>query len=146
MRAILHCVDEVFPPLEDGDSPYRQEPTSIKKLNKGDGHPTTQKIILGWLIDFMACTIKLTEQRRARLGEILEQYPRSRKRTSVSEWHKVLGELQSMAVTLPGSRGLFSTLQLAFKKEVTCIRLTTAIHDTLDDFCWILDRLESRPT
>lgn len=102
-RAILHSIDKVFWPLEDGDLPYRQETTLIKKLNKGDGHPTTHKTMLGWDINFTAYTMELTPRQRAWLAEILANYPRSCKHTSVSEWHKVLGELCSMALALPGS-------------------------------------------
>lgn len=145
-RAILHSIDMVFRPLDSDDSPFRQEPVSVKKLNKGDGHPTTVKTILGWRLDLLANTLELTPRRRARLDDILSNYPRTRQRTSVTEWQKVLGELRSMAVALPGSRGLFSSLQFAFKPSVQRIRLTKPVHDTLDDFRWIASQLDKRPT
>ena len=87
------------------------------KFAKGDGCPATRKIILGWLIDSVAMTIQLSARRRQRLDDILADLPRTRTRVSVQKWQQVLGELRSMAVALPGSRGLFSALQFRFKAD-----------------------------
>ena len=34
---ILHTIDKIFRPLYKQDSVYRQEPVSVKKLQKGEG-------------------------------------------------------------------------------------------------------------
>ena len=60
-RAIFHSLDKVIRPLEDGDSKFRTEPCSLKKLDKGDGSLSTSKETLEWLIDTRAMTIFLTE-------------------------------------------------------------------------------------
>lgn len=145
-RAVLHSLDDVFRPLAADDLPARQEPASRKKLQKGDGFMATRKVILGWLIDSLAMTITLTERRFQRLQEILADLPRSRKRVAIRTWHKILGELRSMALAIPGSRGLFSALQFRFKADKTRIRLTTMVHDFLDDFRWLVASLHTRPT
>ena len=55
----------------------------------------------------------------------------------VDKWHKTLSELISMALALPGARGLFSQMQ-----ESLChvkgkrFTLSPGIHDALDDFKW----------
>ena len=146
VRAILHATDKVFRPLDPTDRPERQEPMSLKKLRKGDGFPHTSKVVLGWLIDTRAYTIHLSPRRQLRLQEILDGLPRSRRRVAVKEWQKVLGELRSMALALPGGRGLFSALQVVFKAHQTRVRLTKLVHDFLDDFRWIAASLQTRPT
>ena len=146
VRAVLHAADQVFRPLSDEDGPHRQEPVSVKKLRKGDGFPCTRKVVLGWLIDTRAGTIHLSPRRSLRLQEILAGFPRSRKRVSLQEWRKVLGELRSMALALPGCRGLFSALQTVYKPGQTRLRLTRLTHDFLDDFRWIATSLQQRPT
>jgi hypothetical protein len=91
-RILLHTLDEVFRPLESGDSPSRKEPASVKKLLQGDACWTTRKVILGWIIDTLKMTIELPQHRVDRLAEILESIPRTQKRVSVQKWQQVLGE------------------------------------------------------
>ena len=43
-----------------------------------------------------------------RLAEILSSILASQKGMSVKKWHKVLGELYSMSLAMPGARHLFS--------------------------------------
>jgi hypothetical protein len=101
--------------------------------------------MLGWLLDTEAMTLELPLHRRQRLQEILDSIPRSQHRTTAKKWHKVLGELRSMSIALPGSRGLFSQLQLALTDK-SRIRLDRGVHDALADFQWLKDNLTSRPT
>ncbi len=80
-------------------------------------------------------TITLPANRAERLKELLDDIPRTQHRLSKEKWHTVLGELRSMALALPGARGLFSLLQEAFcHKEKHRIRLSAGVHDALDDF------------
>jgi hypothetical protein len=118
---------------------------SVKKLRQGDAYWSTRKLMLGWLLDTLTMTLELPLHRRERLQVILDSIPRSQKRTTAKKWHKVLGELRSMSVALPGSRGLFSQLQLALKDQ-SRIRLDRGVHDALADFQWLKDNLASRPT
>ncbi|VEU39857.1 unnamed protein product, partial [Pseudo-nitzschia multistriata] len=148
-RALLHSLDKVFRPLDKQDTPYRQEPASIKKLKKGDATWTTSKVILGWLIDTTTKTISLPPHRVARLQELLQAIQPTQKYAKVADWHKLLGELRSMSLALPGSLGLFSMLQEAFchqEKGRNRLRLTRALHGFLQDFQWLAKDIASRPT
>ena len=107
---------------------------------------STKKTILGWEFDTVNMTIHLSKRRRQRLQDILAELPHDKKRVSIKTWHKVLGELRSMTLALPGSRGLYSALQVRFKADKKRIRLTRMVHDFLDDFRWIAQTLDSRPT
>ena len=133
-QAILHSIDEVFQPVDPLDNPKHQEPASCKKLAKGDVHMAMMKTILGWDIDTRRMTSCLTSCCLARLKELLDLIPRLRKCLPVKEWHKGLGELLSMTTALPGSKGLFSALQLCFQHDKTRMRVTTLVHNFLDNF------------
>ena len=148
-RTLFHCLDEVFRGLDLSDSPHRQEPASVKKLRRGDGAWTTRKLVLGWLIDTVRMTIELPPHRVDRLHAILASIPPTRNRVGWKEWHKVLGKLRSMALAIPGGRGLFSTLQEAFQHPTTTggrLKLGQPVHDFLNDFRWLARELTSRPT
>jgi len=117
-RTLLHSIDRVFRPLHPTDHASRQEPVSQKKLATGDGQWSTQRTVLGWLLDTKARTITLPAHRAACLHDILAAVPRECSRISTRHWHQLLGELRSMTLALPGSRGLFSTLQEAFDTRI----------------------------
>jgi hypothetical protein len=146
-RVLLHSLDEVFRPLQPGDNPHRKEPASEKKLGQGDGYWETRKLVLGWIIDTIAMTIELPPHRQDRLRELLQSIPRTQKRTSVRKWQQILGELRSMAIAIPGSRGLFSWMQETLKhRSDNRIRLTQSVHDCVQDFQDLHRDLTTRPT
>ena len=148
-RTTMHAIDDMFRPTDHLDAPTRKQPISVKKLSQGDASWSTQKEVLGWLIDTEAMTLQLTPRRQKRLYELLyKDLPKARKRITVQDWHKVLGELRSMSLALPGSRGLFSQLQHALSTATpdSRIRLTEPIHQVLDNFRALYTTLQQRPT
>jgi hypothetical protein len=146
MRSALHSIDQVFRPLSSSDRPCRKDPVSVKKLRQGDAYWATQKTILGWDFNTVAGTSQLPPHRLARLYKLLDAFPPTRKRAPITAWH-LLGELCSMSAALPGSRGLFSTLQDSLRLgNRYLVRLNRRAFDSLADFRTILDSLRSRPT
>ena len=146
-RILLTAIDDVFRPLSDSDRSSRQEPSSVKKLRQGDACWSTCKKILGWILDTAAMTISLPQRRLDRLADILADFNPNQRRVSEDKWHKILGELRSMSLALPGSRGLFSLLQEAFRhKSGNRIPVTDAIHHIINDFRWLQQQLAVRPT
>ena len=146
-RILLHAVDDVFRPLSPDDAPSRREPVSLKKLRQGDCSWGTIKLVLGWVIDSVSMTIHLPPHRVERLAEVLASIPPHQRRTSVKKWHKVLGELRSMSLALPGARNLFSALQKALSEKAGArVALNKGVHHALNDFRWLLDNISSRPT
>jgi hypothetical protein len=148
---LFTCIDQVIRPLHPSDNPHRKEPISVKKLDKGDASWSTRKSILGWTIDTQQRTIELPSHRLERLSALLAELPRSQRRTSRLKWQKLLGELRSMALAIPGIRGLFSQLQSVLThtdepKPTDRLSLSTAVHDQLDDLRWLVQDLGSRPT
>ena len=58
----------------------------------------------------------------------------------VDKWHWVLGELHSMALALPGARGLFSQMQ----ETLCCVKykrasLSKVVHEALAYFRWLAE-------
>jgi hypothetical protein len=150
-RVLFECIDAVIRPLTPGDNPKRKEPNSVKKLSQGDAHWSQRKAVLGWLIDTKVRTIELLPHRRERLLGILAAIPRTQRRTSRHKWQILVGEIRSMAMALPGGRGLFSQLQSVLTypnnpQPSDRLRLTPAVHDQLDDFRWLASTLTSRLT
>jgi len=148
VRSLLfHALDSTFRPNDFYDSNHRREPNSIKKLRKGDCSWTQLKLILGWIVDTATMTISLPPHRVERLAEILASIPTTQKRTSVKNWHKILGELRSMSLALPGSRHLFSQTQNALSTGTkTRIALKKGVHQALEDFRWMHANISDRPT
>ena len=146
-QLLLQAVDQVFRPNDFKDSAFRNEPVSIKKLKQGDVSWSTVKTVLGWIINTTTMTIELPPHRAERLAEILASIPLTQKRISIRKWHKVLGELRSMSLALPGARNMFSQMQKALADTPkTRVALTKGVHQALNDFRWMHQDIASRPT
>ena len=147
-NTLLHAVDSVFRPSDFRDNYDRRQPVSIKKLQQGDLSWSTCKKILGWIVDTVSMTISLPPHRQQRLHDILYSIPPQQKRISIKKWYKILGELRSMSLALPGSRNLFSNLQLALSQASPSgrIALKKGVHSTIQDFKWMLQDISNRPT
>lgn len=146
LRTLLHAIDAVFRPLDNQDSPVRKHVPSLKKLLKGDAYLCTRKVVLGWLIDTVSQTLQLPPHRIERLQHLFQQL-HGKSRVSVKLWHKLLGELRSMALGVPGSRGLFSLLQEGLRHtDKYRLRITPAMRDMLEDFEHLTTTLANRPT
>jgi hypothetical protein len=136
----------VFRPVDEADSQYRKHVASVKKLLKGDAYPATRKVILGWILDVLKQTLELPAHRKKRLKEIFD-YLRPRNRVGLAKWRKILGELRSMAIGIPGCRGLFGGLQHELKfVEQDRIKITSETRDLLSDMEYLADSLDERPT
>ena len=146
-RAIFSALDRVLRPLATNDNPLRQEPASIRKLMAGDGAWHTRKVILGWMVDSVQGTLTLPPHRQQCLLTILAE-TQAKRRVSLSNWRKVVGELRSMTIALPGSEGLFAHLQEAMAKASTQRRITinSDLHDALADWDWLASNISQRPT
>ena len=92
-------------------------------------------------------TITLPPHRVARIKKIVLSIPRTQHRVGIDKWHRVLDELRSMALTLPGSRGLFSQMQEALcHVKVKKVTLSIGVHEALSDFHWLAEDVENFPT
>jgi hypothetical protein len=149
-RVLFHTLDEVLRPNDADDDSYCPQPISTKKLLKGDACWSTQKQVLGWLIDTIQSTLTLPLHRRERLFDILQNsIGTHQKRVSLQKWHSILGELRSMAIAIPGARGFFSHLQAALQSRNLVrnrMRVSSHVKATLQDFTWLAESLDERPT
>ena len=143
-RHTYHAIDEVFR-RNDGLDQNRKEPISQKKLRNGDDSWSTRKTILGWVVNTATQTIHLPQHRQDKLLSLLRTMV-SRKRVSIKEWHKLLGELRSMSLALPGSSGCFSLLQTLLQPDKKRLKITEAVRHQLLDFLWLAESVSERPT
>ena len=143
----LGAIDDIFRPLTPDDPPHCREPASVKKMLKGDAAWATQKRILGWDVDTVQATLHLPPHRLERLHTLLDRISPPHKRVPVGVWHQLLGELRSMSLVLPGSRGLFSILQHSLSQaDKHRVRITPQVCDMAADFRAIAASLHARPT
>ena len=68
-------------------------------------------------------------------------------RIGVKKWQHVLGELQFMAPAVPGSAGLFGTLQLGLSHaDKHQVKITWNLHEHLDNFKALAHDMSQEPT
>ncbi|EJK64484.1 hypothetical protein THAOC_14776, partial [Thalassiosira oceanica] len=145
-RVLFHCIDRVFRAPDDKDDEWAKDKISLKKLLKGDGALTTLKIILGWLVDTVAGTIELPPHRVERLFTMLDSFPVGRKTCPKRDLHKLIGELRSMLIAIPGGVGCISWLQETLKTAGERVYLNKHFHDAVADFRWLANDISNRPT
>jgi len=145
-RVLFHCIDMVFRAPDEWDDEWKMDPISVKKLLKGDGSWETTKVVLGWLVDTVAGTIELPPHRVTRLHEMLAAFPRTRRTCSKKDLQKLVGELRSMVVAIPGGIGCMSWLQDQLKGAKDRVYLNRHFKDAIDDFRLLADDVCSRPT
>ena len=148
-RAVLHSFNGVFRANNASDwnrSPPRKEPISQKKIDEGDASWATSAILLGWLLDTVARTIRLPEHRQLRLHTVITEALQC-DTVPIRLWHKLLGELRSMEKAVPGGKGLFSVLQVALQQATsTKVVLTAPVRACLQEWNLLAASLASRPT
>jgi hypothetical protein len=98
----------------------------------------------------MRSTLTLPPHRLDRLFDILRNsIGPNQKRVSLQKWHSMLGELRAMTIAIPGARGFFSHLQAALQPRNLSnnrIRVSNHVQATLQDFTWLAESLQERPT
>ena len=100
------------------------DPNSVKKLRKGDGALEKVKVVLGWLINTVAGTIKLAPHCLKRLLELLNTFPWSRRNCPKRELQRLLGKIRSMILAIPGGVGYLFWIQHQVKQAGEQILLT----------------------
>jgi hypothetical protein len=146
---LLSSLDEVLRRVDGQDNVHRQEPVSVKKMLKGDATWATRKVILGWMLNTCAMMIQLPPHRVTNLFELLYSFAPKQRRTTVNKSQKLLGELRSMVLGIPGGKGLFSVLQEALRTKCdhgSRVTLSSAVHHILENFRWLTQDLTRRPT
>ena len=71
------------------------------------------QVLLEWAIDTVNMTLSLPPHHDSRFKDIMAVIPTSQKRTEVDKWHRVLVDLSSIDIVLPGARCLFIQIQEA---------------------------------
>jgi hypothetical protein len=146
-RQLLHINDLVLRPNDEEDE-HRKEPASVKKLRQGDASWSTIKVVLGWLIDSLRKTIQLPPHRLERLQTFLNDF-QGRKSISQKQAHRLMGELRSMALGIPGSAGLLSLLQNELTQALRGrrrVHLRPATKSHIRDLLALAGDLAQRPT
>ena len=143
-RAIQHGIHDIFPP----DANDEEDPTSLKKLRKGDGAWALRKDVLGWTFDGENKTVELQEDRVRDLRKGLKDMLRSRTAIPLNTFQKVAGKLQHASMGVPGGKGLFTPINKQLGKEAKWINLTrnSPLRTALTDWRALLLEANKEPT
>ena len=94
----------------------------------------------------MQQTLELPAHHKAALADIFEGLSNC-SHISSKEWERILGKLRFISCAIPGSSGLFSTLQLALSKaKGHCVQVTWHLHAHIIDFVHLATSLCSQVT
>ena len=143
---LLYLIDTMFRPIDQYDSEHHKLVLLKKKALKGDAYLCTRKLLLGWMLDTAAHTLELPPHQKEQLQQIFDDL-HGQTRMGITLWQKVLGKPQSMAIGIPGSRGLFSMLQEGLKyRDKGRIHTTQVMRDQLTEFEYLKRDLDQQPT
>jgi hypothetical protein len=149
-RTLHHTLKGILSVFRDGihphDPPERRHIISSSKLNKGDAAWSTEKNILGWLLNTTEGTLRLQPHKASRLCTILRDFS-FKVRTSRRKWQSLLGELRYMAPALQGTRYLFSVLQHVLRDQPSSsrLRLSPLVKQALSDWSDLASTLSAHP-
>jgi hypothetical protein len=146
-RATLHAIHSIFPPPEVSGHVGGKDPISRKKLEKGDARFDIEKEILGFLINGVDRTVRLSD---AKAQAIADEIVKVLRKTHVplKRFRSLLGKLQHAARILPAAKGMFSPLNKATRgdpKEVG-VGKHSEVRAALLDLKHIVLSLATRPT
>jgi hypothetical protein len=146
-RATLHAIHSIFPPPEVSGHVGGKDPISRKKLEKGDARFEVEKEILGFLLNGVERTVRLSE---AKAQAIAADITAALRKTHVplKRFRSLLGRLQHAARILPAAKGLFSPLNKATKGDPKEVGLGkhSEVRAALLDLRHLVLTLGSRPT
>jgi hypothetical protein len=146
-RASLHAIHSVFASPDALAAAGLKDPISEKKLLKGDGRWDTKKEILGYLLDGVARTIQLPQDRA---DALLKEVSAILKKTRVllPRFRSIVGRLQHAARILPAAKVFFTPLYNALRGLPSHIGLSSngEVRLALLDAAAVIRDLARRPT
>ena len=93
----------------------RKEPTSTKKLGKGDASWLTNKPVLGWELDKKEHRLRLTPKRDIKVRVALDAIPAEVYQVSLQKWRHLIGLLRNITLSVDMAHGMFTRLQHALQ-------------------------------
>jgi hypothetical protein len=146
-QATLHAIHSMFPPPEASGHAGGKDPTSRKKLEKGDARFNVEKEILGFLINGVDRTVHLSEVKMDALAKEIVTVLR-KTHVPFKRFRSLLGELQHAARIIPAAKGVFSPLNKATRGEPSRVGLgaNSEVRAALLDLKHVILSLASRPT
>lgn len=145
IELMLRAIKEVFP-LVSGEL---KNLVSIKKAFQGDGSWSCIKEILGWEIDTVQGTIRISPRRLTELNTLLAPPPSpTQQRLAVNKLYKLIGKLRSVHLAVPGEIFHFYYLQMVLTRAGSgrCAYLTTGFHQDIAHCAQLAEDVLSHPT
>jgi hypothetical protein len=146
-RCALHGIHSIFPPPDVTGHEGGKDPVSIKKLKKGDAQWNHEKEILGFIVDGLNRTVRISESKSA---DIISEIRKILKKKNVQlrRYRRIVGKLRHVALIMPSTKGLFSPINKALQGEPKTIGLgkNSEVRAALLDLATMVKALGARPT
>jgi hypothetical protein len=146
-RALLHAINDIFPPPELTGSQL-EHPISLSKLSE-DGAWATTKEILGWTLNGESRTISISSNKFEKITQQLDaliQVPRTRSKTL----EKLKGKLNWLSDAIVTGKPLLGDLDEYYYRRMpqnkVWITMPPEIISTLRDWKILVTTLFRRPT
>ncbi len=146
-RCALHGIHSVFPPPEVTGHAGGKDPISIKKLEKGDAQWNHEKEILGFVVDGLNRTVRITANKTTDIISEIRKILK-KKRVQLRRYRRIVGKLRHVALIMPSTKGLFSPINKALKGDPATIGLgrDSEVRAALLDLATMVKALGDRPT
>jgi hypothetical protein len=146
-RSALHGIHSIFPPPDVTGHEGGKDPISFKKLLKGDAQWNHEKEILGFLIDGLHRTVRISSEKVAEIIAEIKKILKKR-RVQLRRYRRIIGKLRHVALILPATRGLFSPINKALQGDPAVIGLgrDSEVRAALLDLANMVAQLGVRPT
>jgi hypothetical protein len=147
-RAALHTIHAIFPPPDRSGHEGGKDPISQKKLEANDARWAPEKLILGFVFDGAARTVRLPAAKAADLAAVTRRLL-AKKRVPLKLFQSVVGRLRNAATILPAARSLFTPINRALRGNPDAVPLGAAnseLRATLLDLRTMVLDLNRRPT
>ena len=135
-RYTFHCIDLVF--LNGKGDNVRQEPNKLKIFRRGNETWKTCKKIIGWLVDNLRLANYILHSHW--VESVLKLFQPSKHFPSAKRYWKLIGDLRSLILDIPGDGGLLCHL----RSSLRCyghVPLTPRVHAELTDWLRIFQYL-----
>ena len=143
-RAMLHGIHSIFPPPAITKH-CRHDPVSLAKLRKGEGRWSTQKDILGWILDGLNCTIQLPQEKSTAIARLLRKTLK-KQRVSIRKFQQLVGKLQHASFGIPGGRSLFTPFDMAMHTTMDYVEVNPVLRSALQDWRYLVHAVAQKPT
>ena len=151
-RAALHGIHAIFPPPDVIDHPGGKDSVSLKKLQRGDARFKLTEVLLGFVFSGSSGPQRTIAVPREKFGKYTDRLQTALNQKNnwipLSEFQKIHGQMNHVAVALPCLRGLMSPLNHVLSRAPSTVGLKkgSILRETFATFACLLRDAQDNPS